>query len=90
MTFTATHARGFIGTDITVTVVAGVKESIGTVTVMLDGHELDQTQLSPGTDSYTHSFSRAGSGAPGMEHMLEVSAIDQDGNPHNAVTQWTD
>jgi hypothetical protein len=67
MTFTATHARGFIGTDITVTVVAGVKESIGTVTVMLDGHELDQTQL-----------------------MLEVSAIDQDGNPHNAVTQWTD
>ena len=42
MTFTATHARAFVGSDITVTVTAGADEKIMNVTVQLDGFLLDE------------------------------------------------
>ena len=90
MTFAATHARAFVGTDITVTVTAGAKEQIAAVTVQLDGMLLDEVELNGGTESYTRSFSGAGSSLPGMDHTLIVTAQDAGGMSHSATTRWAD
>ncbi len=90
MTFTASHARAFVGTDITVTVTASEKEQIANVTVQLDGLLLDEAELSGGTESYTRSFSQVGGGSPGMDHTLLVTAEDAGSATHSATTRWTD
>ncbi len=90
MTFTATHARAFVGTDIAVTVTAGGKEEIASVTVELDGLLLDEVELGSGTESYTRTFSEVGGGSPGMDHTLVVTAEDGDRAPHSATTRWAD
>ena len=90
MTFTATHTRAFVGTDISVTVLAGEKEEIATVQVSLDGFDLEELALASGTESYTRSFSEVGTSSPGTEHTLVVTARGADGTPHGATTRWTD
>ncbi len=90
VTFTATHARGLIGQDITVIVKAGEHDVIASVTVALDGFELEELELGSGTESYTRSFSGVGSGSPGAEHTLVVTARDDDGVAHGATTRWSD
>ncbi len=90
MTFTSTHTRGLTGTDITVTVVAGEMESIASVTVTLDGEDLEELELSDGTESYTRTFSGVGGSAPGMDHTLIVAAMDNRGASHSATTRWSD
>ena len=90
MTFTATHTRELIGTDVAITVTAGDKESIATVEVTLDGMDLEELELSDGTESYARTFSGVGSGAPGMDHTLIVTAVDGHGASHSATTRWSD
>lgn len=90
MTFTATHARAFVGTDITVTVAAGDGESIASVSVQLDGFWLEELELASGMEKYERSFSGVGSGSPGAEHTLVVTARDAGGGVHGATTRWTD
>ncbi len=90
MTFTATHARAFVGSDITVTVTAGKDESIANISVQLDGIWLEELVLTPGTEKYERSFSGVGSGAPRAEHELIVTAQDGGGLAHGATTRWTD
>ena len=90
MTFTATHARAFVGSDITVTVVAGETESIANVTINLDGFLLEELVLTTGTEKYERAFSGVGSSAPRAEHALIVTAQDGGGVAHSATTRWTD
>lgn len=90
MTFTATHARAFVGSDITVTVTASPQETIANVTVQLDGLLLDEVELSGGTESYTRTFAGAGGSQPGVDHTLVVTAEDAGGVPHSATTRWSD
>jgi hypothetical protein len=90
MKITVSHAREFAGQGIQVDVEADAKESIRSVTVTLDGHDLDDTQLDPGTQSYTKSWDMVGQGAPGMAHELLVDTTDADLGPHRSVTRWTD
>lgn len=90
MTFTSTHARAFTGTDITVTVQAGAHESISSVSVTFDADDLDESQVPPGTENYSRSFSHTGASVPGMDHTLVITVMDQDGAPHGATTRWSD
>ncbi len=90
MKFTATHTRGLAGSDITVTITAGEDESIATVTVTLDGAELEELELADGTESYSRTFTHAGAAAPGMEHTLVVMGTDASGAAHSATTEWSD
>ena len=90
MPFTSTHARAFVGTDITVTITAGENESIADVSVQLDGFWLEELALSSGTEKYERSFSGVGASWPGAEHELIVTARDADGGVHGATTRWTD
>lgn len=90
MTFTATHTRGLIGTDLNVTVAAGPKEQIATVTVTYDGDLLEEMELADGTESYSRVFSQAGGSAPGMDHTLVVTATDAANEPHSSTTRWSD
>ena len=90
VTFSATHTRAFSGSDLTVTVTAGEKESIADVMVQLDGMVLEQLELSDGTESYSRTFSGAGGSAPGMDHTLIVTALDEHGATHSATTRWSD
>ena len=90
MTFTATHARALLGSDITVTVSAGEGESIAEVSVLLDGAALEELELADGTDTYSRSFSRVGESSPGMDHALIVTATDNKGAAHGATTEWSD
>ncbi len=90
MTFTATHTRAVTGSDITVTVAAGEKQSIASVSITLDGAVLEELELADGTESYTRTFSGTGSSQPGMNHTLVVSATDIAGAAHGATTEWSD
>ncbi len=90
MTFTAVHTNGLIGTDITVTVAAGAKESIATVTVTYDGEDLEEQEFADGTENYSRTFSHVGDVSPGAEHTLVVTAVDAGGFPHSATTRWSD
>ena len=90
MTFTATHARAITGSDITVTVAAGEKESIAEVSITLDDEPLEELELADGTENYSRSFLHVGESRPGMDHMLVVTATDASGSNHGATTQWSD
>ena len=90
MTFTSTHARAFVGSNVAVTVVAGEDESIANVSVQLDGFWLEELELTAGTEKYERAFSGVGSGSPGAEHTLIVTAQDAGGVSHGATTRWTD
>lgn len=90
MTFTSTHTRAFVGTDITVTITAGEGESIANVSVQLDGFALEELVLTDGTEKYERSFAGAGASTPGAEHTLIVTALDGGGAVHGATTRWTD
>lgn len=90
MTFTATHRQGFAGQDITVSVLAGENQHIASISVQLDGEDLEDTELAPGSDSYTQTFKQVGQSFPGSEHSLVVTAMDADDEPHSATTRWTD
>ena len=90
MTFKATHAKAFTGTDLTVDVTAGEHESLATVQVTLDGMELEELELASGTESYSRTFAQVGESAPGMDHTLVVTVTDTSGAPHGSTTQWTD
>ena len=90
MTFTATHARALVGSDISVTVAAGDKQSIAEISVMLDGAVLEELELADGTENYSRTFSHVGDSQPGMDHTLVVTATDATGSAHGATTQWSD
>lgn len=90
MRFSVAHARAFIGNNIAVTVEADPKETISSVSVSLDGSELDTFQVQSGTESYSQEFAAVGSASPGTDHTLIVTAADGDGQPHSSVTRWTD
>ncbi len=90
LTFTATHTRELTGSDIAVTVTAGDKESIANVEILLDGMELEELELSDGTESYSRNFAAVGGSAPGMDHTLIVTAVDGHGAAHSATTRWSD
>lgn len=90
MKFTSTHARAFMGNDISVEVDADAKESIRSVAVILDGWSLEAVDLGPGTSQYQRDFRGVGDTASGMPHTLIVSAADQDLNLHSSETKWTD
>ena len=88
--FTATHASAFVGSDITVAVTAGDKESIAEVAVTLDGELLEELELPDGTEDYTRSFTSAGQHTSGMTHTLRVEAVDASGVTNGATTEWSD
>ncbi|RRA49422.1 hypothetical protein [Acidipila sp. EB88] len=90
MTFTVTHARAFVGTDLTVHVVASDKDSIASVAIVLDGMTLEELELGSGTDDYTRSFAGVGRGEPGMDHVLVVTVLDGSGVTHGSTTRWSD
>jgi hypothetical protein len=90
MRFSTAHARAFIGNNITVMVEADQKETISSVSVSLDGRELDAFQVQSGTESYSQEFPAVGSASAGTDHTLIVTAVDGDGAPHSSVTRWTD
>ena len=90
MTFTATHTRAIVGSDVTVTITAGDKQSIAEVSIALDGAALEELELADGTESYSRTFSHAGDSRPGMDHTLIVTAMDAGGATHGATTQWSD
>ncbi len=90
MTFTASHTRALLGSDITVTVSAGENQSIAEVSVLLDGAVLEELELADGTDNYSRSFSHVGESQPGMDHSLVVTAVDDKGAAHGATTEWSD
>ena len=90
LTFTSTHARAFVGSDVTVTVTAGKDESLADVSVQLDGSWLEELELTSGTEKYERAFSGVGSASPGAEHTLIVTARDGGGGTHGATTRWTD
>jgi hypothetical protein len=90
MTFTVTHTRAFSGNDLSIKVLGGKDESVASVTVTYDGFDLEEVQLAPNVESYERIFSQAGQGGPGVDHTLEVSAIDGCGKKHASVTSWTD
>ena len=90
VTFTATHARAFLGSDVTVTVTAGSGESLADISVQLDGIWLEELELNGGTERYERSFSGVGTSSPGAEHELIVTARDAAGGVHGATTRWTD
>ncbi len=90
MTFTATHTRALLGSDITVTVSAGDKQSIAEVSILLDGALLEELELADGTENYSRSFAHVGQSSPGMTHALIVTATDDQGAAHGATTEWSD
>jgi hypothetical protein len=90
MRFSVAHIRAFIGNNITVMVEAESKGTISSVSVSLDGSELDTFQVQSGTESYSQEFAAVGSAGAGTDHTLIVTAVDADGQPHSSVTRWTD
>ncbi len=90
MTFTITHTRAFSGNDLSIKVLGGKDEIVASITVTLDGFDLEELQLAPNVECYERIFSQAGQAGPGTDHTLEVSAIDGCGKEHASVTSWTD
>ena len=90
MKFIISHSRAFIGQNISVEVDADTGETIRHVTVNLDGFDIDSVDLPPGTTQYKRDFNNVGDAGPGMDHVLIVTATDQDLNNHSSETRWTD
>lgn len=90
MKFTINHARAVAGNDIYVCVAADTGKAITSVRAELDGFELANDQLSPPSDFYEHSFSRAGSAGPNMQHTLIISAQLDDSTEHSSTSIWSD
>ncbi len=90
MTFTITHTRAFSGNDLSIKVLGGKDETVASVTVTLDGFDLEEVQLAPNVESYEKIFPQAGQAGPGIDHTLQVSATDGCGKEHASVTSWTD
>jgi hypothetical protein len=90
MKFTINHARAIEGNDIYVSVQADDRKSIASVRTELDGADLADDELSSPSDFYEHTFRRAGSAAPGMQHTLIVKAELADGTAHSSTSIWSD
>ncbi len=90
MKFTITHTRAFVGSNITVSVEADEKEILQSVGVVLDGDSLDSGEIEPGTQVYTQEYSGVGEAGAGAEHVLTVTAMSNDGQPHVSITRWVD
>lgn len=90
MKFTINHARAVTGNDIYVSVTADTGKAVTSVRAELDGFELANDQLSPPSDFYEHSFPRAGSAGPNMQHTLIISAQLDDNTEHSSTSIWSD
>ncbi len=90
MKFTITHARAFVGSNISICVEADPKEGLRSVQVVLDGDSLDTGDVEPGTQQYTQEYSAVGDAGAGVEHALVVTAMDEQGLPHSSTTRWVD
>ena len=90
MKFTINHARAIAGNDIYVSVQADGGKSIAAVRTELDGTELSDDQLSPSSEFYENTFSRAGSAGPNVRHTLIVTAELTDGTDHSSTSIWSD
>jgi hypothetical protein len=78
------------GNDIDVQITAEGDETITTVSVLLDDSELCNVSVDESTTSWERMFLRAGSGSPGMDHVLVATAIKSDGKRASGRREWTD
>jgi hypothetical protein len=90
MKFTVNHARAIAGNDIYVSVQADGGKPIASVRTELDGIDLADDQLSPTSEFYENTFSRAGSAGPNSQHTLIVTAELTDGSDHSSTSIWSD
>ena len=90
MKFTAKHHRAIEGNDISVTACADAKETMNIVRVTLDDAILEEKRLDSGTQSFEADYPRAGDAGPGKNHVLIVTAWEQDATMHSSTTEWTD
>lgn len=90
MKFTINHARAIAGNDIYVSVQADTGKPIASVRTQLDGIDLANDELSPASEFYENTFSRAGSAGPNMQHTLIVTAELTDGSDHSSTSIWSD
>lgn len=90
MKFTVAHSRAFMGSNISVEITTDGDELIRSVNIELDGWAIEALVLDAGTSEYKREFSGVGDAASGMDHILIVSAMDQNLNPHSSTTRWTD
>ena len=90
MKFTINHARAIAGNDIYVSVQADSGKPIASVRTELDGIDLADDELSPTSEFYENTFSRAGSAGPNTQHTLIVTAELTDGTDHSSTSIWSD
>jgi len=90
MKFAVTNARAFMGNNISVDICAEGDESIRSVTVTLDGFDIASEDVANGTTEYKKVFNGKGDAGPGMDHTLNVTAMDQNLNPKSYTAEWTD
>lgn len=90
MKFQISHARAFMGNDISVSIQSEQDETIARVQVQLDGITIGDDNLAAPSESYQRNFPKTAGAGPLNEHTLVVSATTTDGNAHSSTTIWVD
>ena len=90
MKFNLAHSRAFMGNNLSVEVTCDGDDQIRSVNVDLDGWSIEAVDLDAGTSEYKREFSGVGDAASGTDHVLTVSVMDQNLNPHSSTARWTD
>jgi hypothetical protein len=78
------------GNDIDVQITADGDETMSAISVILDDSELCNVSVDESTMSWERMFLRAGSGSPGMDHVLVATVIKPDGKRASGRREWTD
>jgi hypothetical protein len=90
MRFSLSHERMVIGHRITAKVSTASDEAITRVLTKLDGRKLGDDKLSPAEVQYVRVFEQVGGAGPSQDHVLLVSATNDDGATQTASLRWTD
>jgi hypothetical protein len=90
MRFTLKTSRDVVGNKIDFKILPSGSQLIAHVDTELDNFRLGSDHLSEPSVHFERHFRQAGEAGPGMEHTLEVKAIDTDGNAEVATKIWLD
>lgn len=90
MQFTLDHSRDVINQRIHVLVRSDAARLIVRVRTTLDMFVLGDDPVDPPSVQYERTFRQVGTGGPGQNHKLVVTARGQDGNEESATSLWQD
>jgi hypothetical protein len=88
--FTVVPQRAFAGNDIDIHLDAEKGETIAIVKVCLDDLTIWEKPAEFGCVDWQMKFSGIGDAAPGMEHKLVITVIDDKGESKSSEHHWQD